>query len=603
MNDKKGISANTTIPNVSAPKAAIFALWDALINIDYDGTSSYTNLVHSWTYGVAPNRVHVIHWFRVYHESNKASTTSQPIFGLRLYESGTKKFDVVLDSRYLPASGTVVNTSATIGCQNQDGTSAAMVSGSPDYVFPALTSAATDDIVFEFYEGVQPSYDLSTLAVTMDDYYVLSKAPFTVSGKLLGLGSVPVTSFTINYSVDGGSTVSANINGTNIKTGDEYAFTHTTKWTPANTGKYNIKVWASNLNGNPDENTGNDEKSKDVNVVDQTVQRLPLLEVFTSSTCGPCNPGNVNLHNVIDQHPGKYTVIKFQQDFPGTGDPYATTESVNRRGFYNINSIPRMEVDGGWDKNASSFTEQILLDAYNVPSFLKITATYKISGKKVDINAVLDPLINFPSTNLRAYVAIFEKLTTKNVKSNGETEFSYVMKKMVPSENGTTIGALTKGTPYNLARSWEFKGDYRLPSNGASANRINNNTENSVEEFTDLGVLVWVQDNATKQVLQSAYATDLSSIGENSTPGNGIIAFYPNPVNQSAWLGFLLSEDNQVSISVYNMLGKQVIYEDQGTVTAGPNMLQLNFDGFEKGMYVLQLKIGNDVFTKKFIVE
>ena len=33
---------------------------------------------------------------------------------------------------------------------------------------------------------------------------------------------------------------------------------------------------------------------------------------------------------------------------PGTGDP--PKEQSDRRGFYGINSVPRVEIDGGWQQ-------------------------------------------------------------------------------------------------------------------------------------------------------------------------------------------------------------------------------------------------------------
>jgi len=579
------------LPDASIPDKSV-CIW-GLAGL---GANDY---IFTKVFGSAPNRQLWIH-FNSYSYSAKVSDGSNYTYWAIVLEETTNKIYIV-DQRVGGYTATEKVVSAGIQI---DGTTAISVTGSPNLAAQAGTSAAPDDNVwYEFINGTQPNYDFAMYSIDIPKYHVLNKAPFDIFGSLINYGATTVTSFDINYSINNGTPVTATINSVSIKTGDKYNFTSPSKWTPSNAGVYSVKVWASNLNGNPDGNTSNDEKSFSTTVVDQMVQRLPLLEVFTSSTCPPCNPGNANLHSIIDNHPGKYTVLKYQQDFPGTGDPYATTESVNRRSFYSINSIPRMEIDGGWDGNANSFTEKLLLDAYAVPSFLNITATYKVIGKNVQINATFDPITNFPSNNLRAFVAIYEKLTTKNIKTNGETEFTYVMKKMITNETGISIGALTKGTPYNLNRSYTFNGDYRLPTNGQAANRINNAIENSVEEFTDLGVLIWVQDYSTREVLQSAFAVDMSSINAETTPGNGITTFYPNPVNNEAYVDFVLSADNNVSVSVFNLLGEQILFEDKGVVTTGPNTLYMDFSNFDKGIYVLKLKIGDDIFTKKFIVE
>ncbi|MBK9249101.1 MAG: hypothetical protein IPM69_13550 [Ignavibacteria bacterium] len=243
-------------------------------------------------------------------------------------------------------------------------------------------------------------------------------------------------------------------------------------------------------------------------LVDVTAKRLPLLEVFTSSTCGPCKPGNERLDAVIKPiDRSNYTVLKFQQDFPGTGDPYATNETINRRNFYNINSIPRMEVDGGWDQNASSFTNQVMNDATSQICLLNWEASYAVVGNKVSVTATLDPLADYSEQNMKIYVAILEKRTVKNIKSNGETVFEDVVKKMLPDENGTPLAPMTKGTKVTKTFEYTFPGKYRLPSDGQSANRIKLASENSVEDIANLEVIVWAQNTATKEVYNAGWAS------------------------------------------------------------------------------------------------
>ena len=63
------------------------------------------------------------------------------------------------------------------------------------------------------------------------------------------------------------------------------------------------------------------------------------------------------MESVLAQNPDEYNSIKYQVDFPGWGD--YTTEVGNRRGFYSINRIPRVEIDGGWDQNSLNLTQAV----------------------------------------------------------------------------------------------------------------------------------------------------------------------------------------------------------------------------------------------------
>jgi thiol-disulfide isomerase/thioredoxin len=239
--------------------------------------------------------------------------------------------------------------------------------------------------------------------------------------------------------------------------------------------------------------------------------RVPLYEIFTSSTCPPCKAGNEHFHSIADtSNPLSYNVLKFQQDFPGTGDPYATSETVARRNFYAINSIPRMELDGGWDGNASSFSST-LHNAYRQnKSVVNITGTFTLdtATKTITTDVSVTPLMKLPANSIRLYSAIVEKRTVKNVKTNLETEFLQVVKKLIPNENGRTldsisINAINANVTTRVKDTYKFKDSFRLPGDGTAAKRINLATEYTVENFANLYVVTWIENKGFKMVLQS----------------------------------------------------------------------------------------------------
>ena len=66
----------------------------------------------------------------------------------------------------------------------------------------------------------------------------------------------------------------------------------------------------------------NDTAYATVSVFDNFVQRIPMLEVFISSTCPPCVQGNINLSDVLANYNQiDYTLLKYQMSWPGSGDP------------------------------------------------------------------------------------------------------------------------------------------------------------------------------------------------------------------------------------------------------------------------------------------
>jgi hypothetical protein len=168
-----------------------------------------------------------------------------------------------------------------------------------------------------------------------------------------------------------------------------------------------------------------------------------------------------------------------------------------------------MEIDGGWDQNGNNITQQVLDEHISIVSFLNLSASYSINIKTIDVDITIDPLEDIQSNNLVLHAAIIEETTYNNIKTNGETQFEHVVKKMLPNDSGTSISSLIGGQQSTLNLNYTFNGNYRLPANANTP--INHTTEHSIEDFTNLMVVVWVQDVVTKEVHQSTYAS-LSSI-------------------------------------------------------------------------------------------
>jgi len=493
--------------------------------------------------------------------------------------------------------------------------------------------------------------DMAAVAVTMGAYYDIADAPIFVEGTLINLGTETVSSFDLNYSVDGGAPVTQAFSGVNIPFGGEYNFSHSTGFTPSAAGDYEITAYASNINGGADAVPANDEASTIITVFENAVQRVPLFEVFTSSTCPPCTPGNENFHSIVDPKPEEeFVSIKYQQDFPGTGDPYATFDAVDRRGFYGINSVPRMEIDGGWDGNANSFSQALYADALAKPAFTFLHATYSVdvATQTVDFDIEALPIIDYPAGNYRLQIAIIENLTTQNVKTNGETEFYQVLKKMYLDENGITV-TLDNLTTSTFSSEYTFQGNFRLPSNGQAANRINHATEHSVEEFSDLRVVVWLEEADTKEVLQAFNAVSPLDTDNDGTPdeveaysgtnpndatdfpdldGDGLsdwkevsdgtnplvadgtsikdvefemaVALSPVPANNVLNVAFALESKNDVSLSVIAADGKVVATQ----VLSDVEEVNTTFDVTEltNGVYFLQVETENASSSKQFVV-
>jgi hypothetical protein len=344
--------------------------------------------------------------------------------------------------------------------------------------------------------------DIAGRAMTTSPSLILANGPFIISGELQNMGSNTVTSMDINYSVDGGATVTENVSGLSLATGDYYNFNHGTTWSPAAGGTYDIAVWATNINGSSDMNNSNDMVSGSVTVFANAVVKRPLLEVFTSSTSGPDVAGNMNLSNVLSSYTDdQYSMLKYQMSWPGSGDPYYTIEGGDRRNYYNVNAVPDVILDGNvWQGNSSSLVNSQVDAVMANPAFVDLSSSHTVTGQTLDFTVAINPLGDFTGP-LTLYSAVFEYSTYNNVGSNGETQFSKVMKKMIPGSMGFALPTLQTGVPVLENFSHTFQGSYTLPPDANSP--IDHSIEHSIEDFNNLGVVTWIQDDVTKEILQS----------------------------------------------------------------------------------------------------
>ncbi len=241
-------ATNITLPNITAPKKAIFAFWDSL---KFDGASSSTvfNTIRSWTYGTAPNQVFVIQWggAKPIGSSSNISTT---YFAVRIYQTGG--FDIVENF----GSGTF---SATIGCQNATGTSGTQVTGSPNLNFGGPNTANGDyDLnkseVYNFIYAQPSIWAKSVSSETSVNASTNLVAGIPISVKYTNWGSTAINSANLKYTINNGATVTQAITQIIASNGGVAILSTTTtanyRPTVSDEGTIKtLKVWLTNING------------------------------------------------------------------------------------------------------------------------------------------------------------------------------------------------------------------------------------------------------------------------------------------------------------------------------------------------------------------
>lgn len=328
--------------------------------------------------------------------------------------------------------------------------------------------------------------------------------PIQINGTIMNFGITTITSAEIQYKVDDGPVNTTTFSGLSITTQQSYPFTCDQLF-EGTLGEHTVTAWINKINGTPDDNLHNDTLSKTINKVSYSMPRRPLFEEFTSSTCSPCATFNSSFVPWCTTHEEDITLVKYQMSWPSPGDPYYTLEGGARRTFYGVGFVPDLYTNGEETATSLSAVNQAYNGAILLPGLLKIKGTHSLAGTVMTIQATVLPFCNF--TNATIQIVVMEKITHNNHMTNGETSFHHVMMKMVPNAEGTTTN-LTDRVPFTINETVDLAGTH-------------------IEEFTDLIVGIFIQDNSTKEVFQSTYSNEnavyseearLSGLTFNGTP-------------------------------------------------------------------------------------
>lgn len=402
-----------------------------------------------------------------------------------------------------------------------------------------------------------------------------------ITGTVKNVGYNVITSFDVTYKIDGGvASAVYPVTGQSIAMDATYDFTHNVPASLA-VGSHTIEVTISNVNGTTDPNPADNVLTKNVSVASQTVPKMCLFEGFSSSTCPPCATWNSTFNPWAAANDANMNYIKYQVDWPSTGDPYYIAQAGDRVNYYGVTGVPDMYANGASMTTLSTSALNAAVAqaaAENTPFNISCTPTY--TGNVVSIPVTINPYVTI--SGLKVQVVVCEKITTGNVGSNGETEWHHVMMQMLPTSAGAAVN-FTDGAAYTNTLTKDMSTTF-------------------VEEMSDLVVVVFIQDDASKQVLQSkSFSIVILGIGEN-TMNNPSFWIYPNPFSNNTNVEFSIAKTENASFGVYNLIGEKVLSIDETAYGAGTHTVTINANDLSQGVYYLNAIVGDQKFTQKLTI-
>ena len=224
-------------------------------------------------------------------------------------------------------------------------------------------------------------------------------------------------------------------------------------------------------------------------------QRLVLFEEFTQASCSACGAYNPALNVLLSANSTKVVSLKYQVNWPGTDvmNLQNPTQVATRVSYYSVSGVPDGEEDGNvFNDNPANFTQAKINTEYAVasPFDMNLTHTFNAAYDSVFITCKIKCTQAVTVTGpMKCHIALVEKQIhfASAPGTNGETDFYNVMRKMYPSDQGTT-----------LSNTWAV-GDSLIINIAAKLPTY-------IYDKEQLAVVSFIQDNSNKNVKQAAYS-------------------------------------------------------------------------------------------------
>ena len=293
--------------------------------------------------------------------------------------------------------------------------------------------------------------------------------------------------------------------------------------------------------------------------------------------------------------------LNYHTSFPGS-DPFNQNNPADpssRALYYEVAKTPSSVLDGldstavwtQWGPNKFN-TQTLELAGAEINIAPPVIDAAKGISVSISVDAISSPI---PKDKTILFVAVVEQSVAKTalnaaqqtmVKSN-ETNFEYVVKKLLPSAAGTKLTTdIVKGTPQTFNFEWAPDlSKFYAPNTG------------------NLAIVAFLQDELTRKVYQTKMVANL-----NDPPViTGIemllpeqINVYPNPANKEFVVELPGIAQNDISLRMVDQVGRM---QESGVISSGKSSASVNVEQFAEGIYILV--IGSEktgVVRKKVMV-
>ncbi|MCA6364695.1 MAG: T9SS type A sorting domain-containing protein [Bacteroidetes bacterium] len=471
-----------------------------------------------------------------------------------------------------------------------------------------------DDVSFSHTPYTLPA--LNGAAISLSGYTGLATQQKQVTATIRNLGTTAITSFdlALNYN---SATVNQSVSSVNIASLATTTVTFTTPITLA-AGNLPLSVTISNVNGlGADGDPSDDVKTVQVNPVIPAGNRIVVAEEGTGTWCQWCPRGAVFMDYMAENYHGFYAGIAVHN-----GDPMVNTVYDAGIGAL-IAGYPSALVDRGTSIDPSqleaNFIQRVVVPGNAV---LVNGATWNATSRQLDVS-VTYTFTAAATTAWKVGLVLTEDSVTgtgsqwaqSNAYAGGnngvmggfellpnpvpasQMNYNHVAREITPGFGGLTNSFSAAPAPgdvrtfnfsYILPAGWDTSQIHLVGLLIDNTGRINNGSYTSIAEAVANGFVAGTPVSGV-------------SVEEPGAP-DAVVNLYPNPTNGNTFLTLNLIQTQEVQVIITDVTGRTVAARNYGELN-GAWTLPVTTEGFAAGIYNVQVITGNNVETKRLVVE
>lgn len=466
-----------------------------------------------------------------------------------------------------------------------------------------------DDVSYNYAPFSMPNLNAAASKIQMG---VLAGQTVMPKAEIRNLGNTAITSFDLEVSYNGNS-VTENISGVNIASGDAYAVDFTNSLTLV-AGANNVILTVSNVNGmTADDNAADDIKTLSINPVVPAAGKMVIGEEATGTWCGWCPRGDIALQYMDANYKGFFQGIAVHNGDPMTNSTYDAGIGTMIGGY------PSGLVDRGSDVDPSTFEagflERIVID----PTGMVLNgATWDAGTRELNVSVTMT-FPNGANGNYKVACVLAEDSVTGTASGYNQSNYYagggngdmggyeslpnpvpaaqmvylHVARDISPSFGGlsnaypssiTAGQSFTHNFTFTLDQDWDENMIHIVGMLIDPNNRIDNASSTTIDEAVNNGFVAG--DTVTS-------VTELSQMDAE-------YSLYPNPSSDNTQVQLLLKQNENVTMTITDINGKVIAIRNYGELS-GAQYLPISASEWESGVYFIQLQVGSKLATMKFL--